>query len=827
MNEKFLNLTDNIREILEKQDFTDLEKKNVSELIHEIIVYHEELQFQNLELERAQIKIESYSNEVYDLFQNAPIAYVIFDENLKIVQSNTQFQNYIKRSSEELENKEITEFISDISQDEFYLYLKNINNGIKAEPILVVIRDHGGVKRAKVQISVSHRNNSKMFRATFTDMTDWLILQDLLEESKLYYQRIIENSPYCVHGYVLDENDDLIFNIYNQAADDTLKVEHEHFIGKKLEDIFPNLKNILITERYKDIAKNGSVLRIDNYKYEDEILSGTYSLVAYQPVRNQVIIFFRDTTEENFRRTLQDIEHSISNGLINTLSNTELIDIVKQELGKIIDATNFCISLYDEERLEYHSIYNCNQYAEFGKFKAENSLADIVRSNLNPTHYINHEIENLVEEGRIIRPVIVPESWLGIPLIDNNSFIGIIIIENYSSIPKYNGETIKFLNTIANYLSTFIQRRKSDHFVNVLYRSFVHSPVSIVVTDPKGHIEYANPKCEEVTGYKFEEIKGKNTSLFRSGHHSADFYKDLWNTLLNGNVWEGKFLNRRKDGSLYWEEAKIAPVLDLNNQISNFVAIKEDITERERLIEDLKIAKESDRLKSAFLANMSHEIRTPLNAILGFSSILAEEEVDEHEKKRFSQIIMEKGEELLHLIEDLLDLSKLEVNQIKITNSIVSIPNLFDELNKTYSVLLKNNVQKNIVISFNKPSTEDLQIKTDSIRIRQILDNLINNAIKFTLEGKIEISCELAKDLVHFVVSDTGIGIAPEHQEIIFERFRQLEEDFARRKFGGVGLGLPIVKKLVELLGGNIWIESELGKGSKVHFTIEYHSIYK
>ena len=831
MSKKFTDFTDNIRFVLDKQDISDYEKKNVEELIHDIIVYHEELLFQNQELEAAKSSIESYSREIYDLFQNAPIPYVIFDENFKIIQFNTQFQNYIKLSKKELANTKIVEYIADISQDDFYLYYNKIKKRIKAEPIVVFIRDLNSNRRAKVHITLSEMHDSISFRATFTDMTEWFLLNDQLQKTKKYYELIIENSPYSIHSYLIDDNGDLILNMYNQSSVDTLKFEHSGLIGKKIENIFPNLKDKELLENFKKIAKKGGVCREDNYKYKDKLIDGTFSFVAYQPVQNQVIIFFWDTTKYILRKTLQKIEYSISNALVNSSSEQELYKILQDELNEIIDTSNFSIALYNEEKNEFSMVYDSNPNLKLKKIKAENSLSDIVRMNMVTTHFVDFEIESLIKEGKIDNLDLIPKSWLGIPLIQQNNFIGIIIIKNYTSVFEHKKEQIKFLNIIANNISSFIQKKKAENYANILYRSIVYSPVTILITDKDGNIEYANPKCEEITGYKFEEIKGKKTSIFRSGHHSKEFYKELWDTILSGNVWEGKFLNIKKDKSFYLESAKISPVFDHNNQITNFVAIKEDITEREKLIQELKIAKdkaeESDRLKSAFLANMSHEIRTPLNAILGFSSILADEVVDQEEKKEFGRIVQEKGEELLKLIEDILDLSKLEANQLKLSHSIISVSNLFEELKRSYSLFLKKNFHKNIKLIFNKPIPEALQLQTDSMRLRQILDNLINNAIKFTDEGSIEVSCELAKDMVHFVVSDTGIGIAPEQQEIIFERFRQADDDFTTRKYGGVGLGLPIVKKLVELLGGNIWIESEIGKGSKFHFTIAYNSIEK
>lgn len=828
MKDKFTDITDSIRKFIENQNlFTDLEKKSVEELINTISVYHEELIFQNKELENRNFEIEKYARENFDLFQNAPIAYVLFDDNLKIIKSNTFFQNFVHKSQDELEKLHLTDFICETSQDQFYLYFKQIIKGQIKDPIVLDFRIDNEIRKVQLQFSLSPLKDKNEYRATLTDLTQVYNLQKLLDESRIYYQKIIQHSPNAILGYFLNENDELILNLFNNAANEILFVDFHSHIGKKIQDIFPNLKDSFIIEKYKEIAKQGGVLKIDNFRYEDENINGFFNLVAYQAEQNHIIIIFRDTTEEYLHSKQLEIENKISISIVNSVSIPELLEIFKQELNHIIDVSNCCLLIYDSEKSDYTSLYQCNQFIDKNECKIDKLLADIVKQNLKTTHYVKYEIENIFAKETNYYSAIIPESWLGVPLIENKNFIGLIIIEEYTKIPKYNNQIINFLQTIANYISSFIQRKKIDQFVNILHRSVVYSPVIIVITDPLGYIQFVNPKFEEVTGYKLEEVKNKKPSILKSGHHDQEFYKNLWDTILSGNVWEGKFLNRKKDGSLYWEEAKIAPVIDENNQISNFVAIKEDITQKEKLFEELKIdkakAEESDRLKPTFLANMSHEVRTPLNAIMGFSSLLAEEDVSYDERKLFSQIINEKGNELLRLIEDILDISKLDANQMTIANTIVSIPNLFDELKKTYQTFLQKHPSKNIELIFNKPEPDDLNLITDAIRLRQILDNLISNAIKFTEQGYIQVDCKLVEDKVLFSVTDTGIGIAKENFDIIFERFRQAEEDFARRRFGGIGLGLPIVKRLVELLGGKIWLESELGKGSKFYFTIRYN----
>jgi signal transduction histidine kinase len=302
---------------------------------------------------------------------------------------------------------------------------------------------------------------------------------------------------------------------------------------------------------------------------------------------------------------------------------------------------------------------------------------------------------------------------------------------------------------------------------------------------------------------------------------SAAFYQDLWQTISTGNVWHGELHNKKKDGSLYWEWATITAIKNDKGFTTNYIAIKEDITERKGMQNELILAKEraeeSDRLKSAFLANMSHEIRTPLNSIIGFSELLGDPDFDQEQKNEFIQTIVDNGNNLLVIISDIMDFSMLEARQMKIRKDVISTKKLLNELLNDFSK--KANLKEidfRIDQSQNNP---DILIESDLYRIKQIFNNLIGNALKFTKQGFVEIGYQLKDEVVTFHVKDTGIGIDPAYHQSIFERFRQV--DLAKtRKYGGNGLGLAISKNLTELLGGNIWVESEPSKFSNFFFTI-------
>lgn len=240
------------------------------------------------------------------------------------------------------------------------------------------------------------------------------------------------------------------------------------------------------------------------------------------------------------------------------------------------------------------------------------------------------------------------------------------------------------------------------------------------------------------------------------------------------------------------------------------VAIKKNyIHEQER-------ARMSDRLKSAFLANMSHEIRTPLNAIVGFSSLISEADLTEDDKIMFREQVQSNSDYLISLIEDIIDVSKIESNQLTIKLQEINVVPLITKIVQTFQLAIASN--KNVQVVTNLGATAIL-VTADQVRLEQILRNLLANAIKFTDDGVIEVDCEKRNDFYIFSVKDTGIGIHLEHQLAIFERFRKIDnsKQYLHR---GTGIGLFLSKQLVELLGGKIWVESEVGVGSTFYFTI-------
>jgi len=364
-------------------------------------------------------------------------------------------------------------------------------------------------------------------------------------------------------------------------------------------------------------------------------------------------------------------------------------------------------------------------------------------------------------------------------------------------------------------------QRKANETILKLSKGIEQGSSSIIITDIKGNIEYINPIFLEITGYSKEEVLGKNPRLLKSGEMPAENYKELWKTISSGGVWRGELHNRKKNGELFWEWVTITSIKNEKGEIINYIAIKENIDLRKQMEADLIAAKEkaeeNDRLKSAFLANMSHEIRTPLNCIIGFADLLSnpELEFDQEQSLEYAQLITASGNNLLVIINDIMDISKIEAGQVKVNKSNFVAQHLVYDV---WRELDYRALEKGLKLSISSEIPKrNITIESDESKLRQVLINFIGNAIKFTEKGTIEIGLKANNESLFFYVKDTGIGIPKEYHENIFERFRQIE-DSATRKYGGNGLGLAISKSLIEMLGGTIGMQSELGKGSTFYF---------
>ena len=349
----------------------------------------------------------------------------------------------------------------------------------------------------------------------------------------------------------------------------------------------------------------------------------------------------------------------------------------------------------------------------------------------------------------------------------------------------------------------------------------------VAITNQKGKITYVNDKFCQISKFSREELIGKDHKIINSGYHPKEFIKNLWQTIASGEIWKGEVKNSAKDGSYYWVDTTIVPFFNDKGKPIQYIAIRADITEKKKVEADLiaakKIAENSVKIKEEFLRNMSHEIRTPMNSIIGFTDLLLETKLNP-DQNEFLGRIKKSSSTLLVLTNDILDSSKLESGKLIFESIDFDLIELIDQVIKMIEDKAK---KKGIELSLFIDSKCPRYINGDPTRLNQVLLNLINNSVKFTEEGEVNmyVKHKIENDdsiNIIFKIEDTGIGMSEKAQKIIFERFTQARSD-TTRKYGGSGLGLAIVKMIVDQRKGEIHLDSTLGKGTTFTITIPFN----
>lgn len=413
-----------------------------------------------------------------------------------------------------------------------------------------------------------------------------------------------------------------------------------------------------------------------------------------------------------------------------------------------------------------------------------------------------------------------PESYEAIIIkADGTSFYADIKGRNYT----FNGKHVR-----VSAIRDITERKEAEKKIITSenkYREVIENAADgILIGNLKGEIIEANKGFLNLTGYEYDEIINQHISILFSKETLAE--RPLRFDLLNKGqsvIFEREIVD--KNGT-------VIPI-EMNSKRPHadyYLAIIRDLRERHKAEAELRIsnkqlrlakekAEESDRLKSAFLANMSHEIRTPMNGIIGFAELLRDVTLSPGDRFSYLDVILSSGYQLLNIINDVLEISRIETGQVKIRKESIHLPNLLKELKIFFQPMTSQN-QNELLLSH--PEAEEFHhIIGDGAKIKQILTNLISNALKFTLRGSVRFGYSSEKDNLCFYVKDSGIGIPPEYMGRIFDRFLQAEhEGFGKQR--GTGLGLSICKRLVELMGGKIWVESSVGIGSTFHFTLPF-----
>ena len=401
----------------------------------------------------------------------------------------------------------------------------------------------------------------------------------------------------------------------------------------------------------------------------------------------------------------------------------------------------------------------------------------------------------------------------------------------------HDGKPVSAIGTVQD----VTERRHSDEQLRKLSLAIEQSPHSIVITNTFAEIEYVNAAFERNTGYSRDEAIGANPNLLHSGLTGIETYQSLWRALEIGEVWQGEFINQRKDGTTFEEWAIISPVRQPDGRLTHYLAIKENISEKKRIeaeleghrhhleslvaerTTELKRAKEgaelASRAKSAFLANMSHEIRTPMNAIMGLTHLVLCDTAEPKQRERLAKVA-DAADHLMSIINDVLDISKIEAGKLELENTDFSLETVFSN---AASLIAERASAKGLPIVYEIDPALPQHLRGDPLRVQQIMLNFLSNAVKFTEKGRITLAARLLQRdenglLVCCEVRDTGIGLAPDVQARLFSPFEQADTSTTRR-YGGTGLGLAISRRLALAMHGEIGVDSSMAKGSTFWFT--------
>lgn len=399
------------------------------------------------------------------------------------------------------------------------------------------------------------------------------------------------------------------------------------------------------------------------------------------------------------------------------------------------------------------------------------------------------------------------------------------------AMPEANEKKLFCFIKVSN--NDFVSENSFNYERNLLQVLLDNIPDTIYFKDKESRFTRINNAQADLLGIKDnQEAIGKTDFDYFTTEHAQDAYNDEQEIVRTGipliNKEEYLIL---KDRSPKWVSTTKVGVRNAKGEVDQLIGITRDITSvkyaEQQLKDALEKAKEADRLKSVFLANMSHEIRTPLNGILGFAELLKENDISDDKRKKYIDIILNSGKVLLNLINDIIDLAKIEAGQLNITEKPFNLNSFLKEIytlfNEQKNYLEKTEIELKLKIP---EQNNDLLIVSDDSRLRQVFTNLISNTFKFTKEGYIEFGYSIEKeyDIIKFYVKDTGIGIPKDKLNLIFKRFGQIRSKRTDDE-KGTGLGLAISKGIINLLGGDIWVETKYNVGSTFYFTIpaKYH----
>lgn len=809
---------DSVRKI---KNWNDLEK-NLLFILAEII--------SNVSIKKRNEETIKESEELFRTLAESTTTGICIYQNENIIYTNPAAQLITGFSKEELLQKKFWELVPQELHEKIRERGFARQRGEEIENIIEfpIINKEGKEKWVNFSAGVVNWKGKPTVVGSAIDITDSKKAKEEIIERERNYREIFNSTDDAILIIdpdtlkIIDVNDTLLYLFGLDNKNEVLN--SDLYSLNYLKDAFGSE---ILGEYLKNAGKDPQLCQCSAKKKDEsrifvEVVIKLTSIAG----EKRILVLMRDISHRKTAEIIHKLQYSIANSVVTSKSLLELFTNVRNELSTLIDAKNMFIAFYDKETDMLTSPFEWDEKADAPEtWSAKKSLTGLVVKNKKTFLISKEEMIRMTEDGVINQIGSRPEVWLGVPLRIGENVTGAIVVQSYDNPKAYNQQSVEILEIIANQLSIYIEEKKYEERIKLLSHSLEESPVCIIITDAKGRIEYVNKNFIQITGYSFEEVRGKSPEILKSGYHPKEFFTSMWKDILEGKDWHGEVLNKKKNGELYWEEVLISPVHNDDGEVVNFVSLQVDITEKKKMIEELITAKEKaeemNRVKSNFFANMSHELRTPLIGILGFSEILKDELIDNQEHKRMVEVINRAGNRLLETLNLILNFSKLEENKQEVIKKDVNIIPVIEE---TFKIFTSTAALKNLNYSF-VCDEKEIVCNIDPNLLHSILSNLINNAMKFTAQGYITVTALKDENTAVISVSDSGIGIEKEKLNLIWEEFRQVSEGLGRQ-FEGTGLGLALVKKYTELLGGNIKVTSAPGEGTTFKLLLPLANIF-
>ncbi|KAF0196234.1 MAG: Diguanylate cyclase/phosphodiesterase [Bacteroidetes bacterium] len=739
----------------------------------------------------AKERAEENENFFRSIFENSPVGKSLtgLDGSLK---TNKAFSDILGYSFDEFQKfnmKDITH------PDDLQKSLDVIENLLKGEESVIhfekkYIHKNGSIVYSEVATTLHKNSDGKplLFITSVNNITERKQAEEKIIKTGQHYQALIEKAPDGIALIDAQGN----FRYISPAAKKMFGyAQSDEISGNPAESTHPDDLQMVLAELGK-IFEDPAYVPTLEYRFIDKHgqwhwIKTTFSNLLANPNVESIVLNFHDITE-----------HKLSVAMFKDIivKNPMSIQILDME-GFPIQVNPAHTKLFGVEPPSDYSIFKDNQLLSLGFSKLFERIKRGEVVYFPDSYYNVHDVDPSFPDS---------PAWVrafGFTLNDNNGKPDKIVLMHENITERKNAEAL---------LDDIIE----------------NNPLSIQVVDKDGYTIRGNPAFIKLFGSApppefsiFDDLKskspdlGKLVSRVKNGEiaHLPDIYFNAHDAI-----------EEAPDIPL-WIRALIFPLKDIVGKPERFVFMHENITERkiaeQELIKAKEHAEESDRLKSAFLANMSHEIRTPMNGILGFSELLKNPGLTGKQQQEYIGIIEKSGARMLNIINDIVDISKIEAGLMNVS---IRETDINEKIEYIYMFFQPQVEEKGMQLLFrNSLPQKEAIIKTDNEKVNSILSNLVKNAIKFSEEGSIEFGYERKGNDLEFFVKDTGIGIPKERQEAIFERFIQadISDKMARQ---GAGLGLSISKAYVEMLGGKIWVESEIGIGTTFYFTLPYNT---